>query len=192
MELVPARVRARAASRRHAAAWLRRPSGPSGFSGKSSVGGWASNAGSVVVSGSTRMSLSRANAYHRIAARYVLLTASWEIRELSLAHYFERGGVCHLVERSKRPFRFAALGARTLGSPFGLVLLEYHLHLKSMRSPPPSSFDLRCAAVHRAEPCPRGRTRQLRTGGKARAHGQHCRFRLDPRLFSAGEEELQV
>src|SRR5690349_1486444 len=172
MELVPARVRARVASRRHAAAWLRRPSGPSGLSGKISIGGWPSNAGSVVVSGSARVSLSRANAYHRIAARYVLLAASWEIRELSLAHYFEHGGVCHFVKRSKWLFKFAALAARTWGSPLGLVLLEYHLHLKSMRFPPPSSFDLRCAAVHRAEPCLRGRTRQLRTGGNARAHGQ--------------------
>src|SRR5690348_550841 len=129
MELVPALVRAWAASRRHAAAWLRRPSAPSGLFGKISVGGWASNAGSVVVSGSARMSLSRANAYNRIVARYILVTVSWEIREPTLAHYFERGGVCHLVERSKRPFRFAAFGARTLGSPFGLVLLEYHLHL---------------------------------------------------------------
>src|SRR5690348_8208696 len=172
MELVPARVRARAASRRHAAAWLRRPSGPSGLSGKISVGGWASNAGSVVVSGSALVSLSRANAYHRIAARFVLVTASGEIRELSLAHYFEHGGVCHLVERSKRPFRFAAFGARTWGRPLGLVLLEYHLHLKSMRLPPLSSFDLRCAAVRRAEPCPPERTKQLRTGGNARAHGR--------------------
>lgn len=59
------------------------------------------------------MSLSRANAYHPIAARYVLVTASGEIRELSLAHYFEHGGVCYLVERSKVLFRFSAFGART-------------------------------------------------------------------------------
>ena len=59
------------------------------------------------------MSLSRANAYHRIAARYVLVTASGEMRELSLTHYFEHGGVSHLVERPKALFRFAAFRART-------------------------------------------------------------------------------
>jgi hypothetical protein len=172
MELVPARVRARAASRRHEAAWLRRPSAPSGLSGNISVGGSASNAGSVVVSGSARVSLSRANAYNRIAARYVLVTGSEETRELTLAQYFEHGGICHLIERAKRLFGLASFGARTWGSPLRLVLLEYHLHLKSMRLPPLFSFDLRCAAVRRAEPCPRERTRQLRTGGNARAHGR--------------------
>jgi hypothetical protein len=101
MELVPPLVRAWAASRRHAAAWLRRPSVPSGFSGKILIGGWPSNAGSIVVSGSARVSLSRANAYHPIAARHVLVTASGKMRELSLAHYLELGGVCHFVERSK-------------------------------------------------------------------------------------------
>jgi hypothetical protein len=95
------------------AACLRRPSAPSGLSENISVGGWASNAGSVVVSGSARVSLSRANAYNRIAARYVLVTASGEIRELRLADDFEHGGVCHLVEWSKGLFIFAAFGART-------------------------------------------------------------------------------
>src|SRR4029079_18557832 len=113
MELVPAWVRARAASRRHAVAWLRRPAAPSGLSGKISVRVWASTAVSVVVGGSARVSLSRANAYHRIAARYVLVTASGEMRELSLNHYFEHGGVRHLVERAKALFRFAAFRART-------------------------------------------------------------------------------
>lgn len=59
------------------------------------------------------MSLSRANAYNRIAARYVLVTASEEMCELTLAQYFEHGGVCHLIERSKRLFGFASFGART-------------------------------------------------------------------------------
>lgn len=88
IDVVPARVRAWSARRRHAAACLRRPSAPPGLSQNISVGGWTSNAGSIVVSGSARVSLSRTNAYNRIAARYVLVTASSEIRELKFSPLF--------------------------------------------------------------------------------------------------------
>lgn len=107
-----------------------------------------------------------------IAARYVLVTASVEISEQTLAEHLERGGVCHLVGGSIARFGLVPFSARARRTRRGIVFLEYGLHLILMRLPPLSFFDLRHAVVRCAVPYPRERTRRLRTGGNARAHAR--------------------
>src|SRR4051812_32484044 len=65
---------------------------------------------------------------------------------------------------------FAA--ARAWKSRLGIGVLENRLHLKSSRRSPLSFFDLRCAGFRCAALCRRARTRPLRNGGNARAHGR--------------------